>query len=125
MQERDLRRLTRIIKPDRRATVPQIPADFNAGPPTSATVRTIQRNIIDMGFPSRRPTRVPLLIARHKALRLAWARQLRHRTADDWKHVAWSDESRFQSNLAVVYVRVWRQPLESIEYMSVGDCSNW
>ncbi|XP_071041843.1 uncharacterized protein [Parasteatoda tepidariorum] len=51
MQERDQRRLTRIIKRDRRATLPQIAADFNAGPSTSVSVRTIQRNIIDMGFP--------------------------------------------------------------------------
>ncbi|GFY09553.1 HTH_Tnp_Tc3_2 domain-containing protein [Trichonephila clavipes] len=68
----------RIAKRDRRATLPQIAADFNAGSSTSVTVRTIQRSIIDMGFRSQRPTRVPLLIARHKALRLAWARQHRH-----------------------------------------------
>ncbi|GFT10046.1 HTH_Tnp_Tc3_2 domain-containing protein [Trichonephila clavipes] len=74
MQERDQRRLTRIIKRDRRATLPQIAAYFNAGPSTSVTVRTTQRNIIDMGFRSQRPTSVPLLTARHKALRLTWAR---------------------------------------------------
>ncbi|GBN41510.1 hypothetical protein AVEN_178950-1 [Araneus ventricosus] len=65
MQERDQRRLTRIIKRDRRATLPQIAADFNAGASTSVSVRTIQRNIIDMSFRSRRPTRVPLMIARY------------------------------------------------------------
>ncbi|GFV55400.1 HTH_Tnp_Tc3_2 domain-containing protein [Trichonephila clavipes] len=32
MQERDQRRLTRIIKQDRRATLPQIVADFNTEP---------------------------------------------------------------------------------------------
>ncbi|GFS50304.1 HTH_Tnp_Tc3_2 domain-containing protein [Trichonephila clavipes] len=95
MQERDQRRLTRTIKRDRRATLPKIAADFNAGPSTSVTVWTIQRNIIDMGFRSRMPTRVPLLTARHKALRLAWAHQHRHWTVDDWKHVAWSDEYHF------------------------------
>ncbi|GFU84421.1 HTH_Tnp_Tc3_2 domain-containing protein [Trichonephila clavipes] len=61
IQERDLRRLTRIIKCNRHATLPQIAADFTAGPSTSVTVRTIQRNIIDKDFRSRRPTRVPLL----------------------------------------------------------------
>ncbi|GFU72060.1 HTH_Tnp_Tc3_2 domain-containing protein [Trichonephila clavipes] len=35
MEERDQRRLTRIIKRDRCVTLPQIAADFNAGPPTS------------------------------------------------------------------------------------------
>ncbi|GBM80066.1 hypothetical protein AVEN_227806-1 [Araneus ventricosus] len=38
MQERDQWRLTKIIKRDRRATLPQIAADFNAEPSTSANV---------------------------------------------------------------------------------------
>ncbi|GBM80778.1 hypothetical protein AVEN_173500-1 [Araneus ventricosus] len=65
MQEREQRRLTRIIKRNKRATLTQIAADFNAGPSTSVRVRTIQRNIISMGFRSRRPTRVPLMTARY------------------------------------------------------------
>ncbi|GBN83383.1 hypothetical protein AVEN_262083-1 [Araneus ventricosus] len=65
MQERNQRRLTRIIKRGRRATLPQIVADFNAGPSTSDRVRTIQRNVTDMGFRRRRPSRVPLMTARY------------------------------------------------------------
>ncbi|GFX23587.1 transposable element Tcb2 transposase [Trichonephila clavipes] len=103
----------KIIKRDRRATLPQLSEDFNARPSTSVTVQTIQRNIIDMGFRSRKPSRVPLLTARYKALRLTWARQ--HWSVDDWKHVAWSDESRFQLNLADGRVRVRRQPHESTD----------
>ncbi|GFW11768.1 HTH_Tnp_Tc3_2 domain-containing protein [Trichonephila clavipes] len=38
MQERDQRRLTRIIKRDRRAILPQTAADFNAGPSISVTM---------------------------------------------------------------------------------------
>ncbi|GFV37625.1 HTH_Tnp_Tc3_2 domain-containing protein [Trichonephila clavipes] len=38
MEERDQRRLTRIIKHGRLATLPQNAADFNAGPSTSVTV---------------------------------------------------------------------------------------
>ncbi|GFU95101.1 HTH_Tnp_Tc3_2 domain-containing protein [Trichonephila clavipes] len=74
MQERDQRRLTRIIKRDRRETLPQIAADFKARPSTSVTGRTIQRHIIDMGFQSRRSTSVLLLTARQKALRIVLAR---------------------------------------------------
>ncbi|GFW86850.1 HTH_Tnp_Tc3_2 domain-containing protein [Trichonephila clavipes] len=70
MQERDRCQLVRTIKRDRRASHPQIAADFNAGPSTSVTMRTIQRNIIDMGFRGRRHARVPLLTPQHKALRL-------------------------------------------------------
>ncbi|GBM23921.1 hypothetical protein AVEN_52124-1 [Araneus ventricosus] len=67
---------------DRRATLPQTAMDFNAGASTSVSVRTVQWTIIDMGFRSRRPTHVPLLTARHKALCLVWARQHCHWTAD-------------------------------------------
>ncbi|GFW11161.1 HTH_Tnp_Tc3_2 domain-containing protein [Trichonephila clavipes] len=52
MQEQGQRRLTRITKHARHATLSQIAADLNALPSISVTVRTIQRNIIDMGFQS-------------------------------------------------------------------------
>ncbi|GFU73463.1 HTH_Tnp_Tc3_2 domain-containing protein [Trichonephila clavipes] len=124
MQERDQRRLTRIIKRDRRAALPQIAVDFNAGPSTSVYLRTIQRNIIDMGFQSRRSTHVPLLTARHKTLRLACTSQHRHWTVDDWKHFAWSDESRYQLNRAEGHVRVcWQDqgPLICLDTTLTGD----
>ncbi|GFS47121.1 HTH_Tnp_Tc3_2 domain-containing protein [Trichonephila clavipes] len=95
-----------IIKRDRRATLPQIAADFNAVSSASVTVRTIQRNIIDMGFWSRRLTCVPLLTARPKILSSVWACQHWHWTVDVWKHVAWSDESRFQLNRADGHVQI-------------------
>ncbi|GBN11447.1 hypothetical protein AVEN_222260-1 [Araneus ventricosus] len=68
-----------------------------------------------MGFRSRRTTIVPLLIEGHKALCIARARQHCHWTVDDWKHVAWSDESRFQLYRADGRVRVWRKPHESMD----------
>ncbi|GBM41833.1 Transposable element Tc1 transposase [Araneus ventricosus] len=51
-----------------------------------------------MGLCSRRPTRVPLLTTRHRQLRLQWAREHRDWTMDEWKRVAWFDESRFLSH---------------------------
>ncbi|GFX70124.1 uncharacterized protein TNCV_4615621 [Trichonephila clavipes] len=41
--------------------------------------------------------------------------QHQHWTIDDWKHVAWSNESRFQLNRADGRARVWRQPHESLD----------
>ncbi|GFS92009.1 HTH_Tnp_Tc3_2 domain-containing protein [Trichonephila clavipes] len=88
-------------------------ADFNAGPSTSVTVQPF--NEIVMGFRSKMLTCVSLLTARHKVLRLAWARQHRHWTVDDWKHVSWSDESRFQLNREDERVQVRIQPQESMD----------
>ncbi|GBM27740.1 hypothetical protein AVEN_25358-1 [Araneus ventricosus] len=109
MQERDQRRLMRIIKRDRRATLPQIAADFSAGPSTSVSVRTVQRTVINIGSQSRRPTCLPLLTTLHKALLLSWARQHYNWTVDVWKHVTWSDEFHFQLYRTDARVRVWRQ----------------
>ncbi|GBN76464.1 hypothetical protein AVEN_751-1 [Araneus ventricosus] len=108
----------------RRTILPQTAADFNDGVSTSVSVCTAQRAIINMGSQSRRPTRVPLLTALHKALLLSWARQHYHWTVDDWKHVTWSDESRFQ---------LYRTDARSMETtslihrpcLSTGDCSIW
>ncbi|GFV58963.1 transposable element Tcb2 transposase [Trichonephila clavipes] len=61
------------------------------------------------------PTRVSLLTARHTALLLTLARQHRHWTVHDQKHVAWYDESRFQLNRADGRVQVWRQPHKSMK----------
>ncbi|GBN59851.1 hypothetical protein AVEN_111685-1 [Araneus ventricosus] len=66
-----------------------------------------------MGCQSRRPTRVPLLTALHKALLLSWARQHYHWTVDDWKHVTWSDESRFQLYRRDARVRVLKHSVRS------------
>ncbi|GFV44928.1 uncharacterized protein TNCV_1716761 [Trichonephila clavipes] len=55
MQERDQRRLTRIIKRDRRATVPQIAADFNAGPSTSSTCEPFNETSSMWAFGSKGP----------------------------------------------------------------------
>ncbi|GFV68805.1 transposable element Tcb2 transposase [Trichonephila clavipes] len=55
------------------------------------------------------------MTVRHKALRLAWAHQQGYWTVDDWKHIAWTDESRLQLNRADGRVRVWRQPDEPME----------
>ncbi|GBL78234.1 Transposable element Tcb2 transposase [Araneus ventricosus] len=74
-----------------------------------------QQVIIDIGFRGRRTTIVPLLTARHKALCIARARQHSHWAVNNWKHVAWSDESRFQLYRADGRVRVWRKPHESMD----------
>ncbi|GBO20916.1 hypothetical protein AVEN_206881-1 [Araneus ventricosus] len=77
-------------------------------------MRTVQRTVINMGSQSRKPTRVPLLTARHKALLLSWARQHYHWTVYDWKHVAWSDESRFQLYRTDARVRPPKSPETNI-----------
>ncbi|GBN67749.1 hypothetical protein AVEN_44669-1 [Araneus ventricosus] len=63
-----------------------------------------------MGLCSSRPTLVSLLTKRHDQLRLQWAREHRDWAMDEWKRVAWSDESRFLIHHVDGRVRVRRLP---------------
>jgi len=44
---------------------------------------------------SRRPHQVPLICTTNMKKRLLFARAHQNWTVEDWKNVAWSDESRF------------------------------
>ncbi len=57
--------------------------------------RTTHWTLKQMGYSSRRPHRVPLLSAKNRKLRIQFAQAHRNWTVEDWKNVAWSDESRF------------------------------
>ncbi|GFX75096.1 HTH_Tnp_Tc3_2 domain-containing protein [Trichonephila clavipes] len=58
--------------------------------------RNVQRSLHYMSFGSHRPTRVPVLNARYRTAHLAWARKHRAWSVEDWKLLAWSDESQFR-----------------------------
>ncbi|GBM98748.1 hypothetical protein AVEN_108076-1 [Araneus ventricosus] len=88
IKEKGRRRLSRLVKQNRRQTVTQPTAQYNAGPSASVSEHIVQRTLFDMGLCSRRPIRVPLFIKRHRQLRLQWAREHRDWTMDEWKRVA-------------------------------------
>lgn len=58
--------------------MPQNVSDFNLGAPTSVSIRTVRRTVIHMCVRNRWPSHVLWLTARHKAIRLAWARGVYH-----------------------------------------------
>ncbi|GBO24790.1 hypothetical protein AVEN_35889-1 [Araneus ventricosus] len=114
IKEKGRRRLSRLVKQNRRQTVAQLTAQYNAGPRASVSEHTVQRTLLDMGLCSRRQTRVPLLTKRHRQLRLQWAREHRDCTMDEWKRDAWSDESRLLIHHVDGRVRVRRLPGEQL-----------
>ncbi len=57
--------------------------------------RTTRRTLKQMGYSSRRPHRVPLLSAKNRKQRLQFAQAHQNWTIEDWKNIAWSDESQF------------------------------
>ena len=58
---------------------------------------------------------MPLLSAKNRKLRLQFTQTHQHWAIEDWKQVAWSDESRFLLRHSDGRVRIWRQQHESMD----------
>ncbi|KAG1049514.1 hypothetical protein G6F43_008164 [Rhizopus delemar] len=59
------------------------------------SIETLRSYAGQLDFESYRAARKPTLTARHHKSRLQWAKEHFNRTEDQWRNVAWSDESRF------------------------------
>ena len=58
------------------------------------TPQTTRNRLKSVRLFARRPARKPLMVLRHRRLRLAFAKTYKHWTIDDWKKVLWSDETK-------------------------------
>ncbi len=97
---RGQRRMVRLVRDYRKATVTQITTWCNQGMQKTISEHTTCRTLKQMGYSSRRPNRVLLLSAKHRKRRLQF-------TQDNWKNIAWSDESRFLLRHSDSRVRIW------------------
>ncbi len=84
----------RLVRDDRKATVTQITTRYNQGMQNTISKRPTHQTLKQMGYSSRRPHRVPLLSAKNRKRRLQFTQAHQNWTIEDWKNVAWSDESR-------------------------------
>ena len=73
---------------------------------------TVHRTLLHMGLRSRRPVRMPMMTPVHVQKHLQWTREHRNWTLEQWRKVAWSDESRFLLDHVDGRVRVRRLPGE-------------
>ncbi len=112
---RGQRRMGRLVRDDRKATVTQITTRYNQGMQNNISERTTCRTLKQMSYSSRRPHRVPLLSAKNRKQRLKLAQAHQNWTIEDWKNVAWSDESRFLLRHSDGRVRIWRKEHESMD----------
>ncbi|MBN3278646.1 TCB1 transposase, partial [Polyodon spathula] len=109
---RGQRRLTRIVQSNRQATVSQLTVQYSIGAKRPIKECTTRRTLTRMGYGSRRLNRVPVLSTKHKKLWLQWAKERKQWTLEDWKNIAWSDESWFLLFHADGRTRVCRKPHE-------------
>ncbi len=79
---RGQRRMDRLVRDDRKATVTQTTTRYNQGMQNTISEHTTRRTLKQMNYSSRRPHRVPLLSDKN--------RKQAHQncTIEDWKNVA-------------------------------------
>ncbi len=105
----------RLVRYVRKATVTQITTRYNQGMQNTISERTTRRNLKQMGYNSRRPHRLPLLSAKNRKWRLQFAHTHQNWTIEDWKNVAWSDESRFLLRHSDGRVGIWQKEHETMD----------
>ncbi len=107
---RGQRRMGRLVRDDRKATVTQITTRYNQGMQNTISERTTHRTLKQMVYSCRKPHRVPLLSAKNRKRRLQFTQ-----ARQNWKNVAWSDESWFQLRHSNGRVRIWCKEHESTD----------
>ncbi len=88
--------------------VTQITTRYNQGMQNTISEHTTHRTLKQMGSSSRRPHLVPLLSAKNRTRRIQFTQDHQNWTIEDWKNVAWSDESRFLLRHSDGRVRIWK-----------------
>ena len=103
--ERELKRLTRG---ENRLSVAQITRDLNVGLTEPVSRETVRRYLKRLGYEYAVKIKKPFLTKKHWAARVQWCHQHLHLTEEDWRKVAFSDESTFYVLKRKNHVKVWR-----------------
>ncbi len=116
---RGQRRMGRLVRDDKKATVTQKTTRYNQGMQNTISERTTCRTLKQLGYISRRPHRVLLLSAKNSKRRLQFTQAHKNWPIEDWKNVASSDESRFLQQHSDGRIRIWCKEHESMESSSL------
>ncbi len=116
---RGQRRMGRLVRDDRKATVTQITTHYNQGMQNTISECTTRQTLKQIGNSSRRPHRVPLLSAKNRKWRLQFAQAHQNWTIEDWINVALSDESRFLLQHSEKNMKAWIHPALSQRFRLV------
>ncbi len=85
VEVRGQKRMGRLVRDDRNATVTQITTFYNQGMQNTISEQTTHRTLKQMVYSSRRPHRVPLLSAKNRKWRQQFTQAHQNLTIEDWK----------------------------------------
>ncbi len=116
---RGQRRMDRLVRDDRKTTVTQITTRYSQGMQNTISEHTTRQTLKQMGYSSRRPHR--LLSAKNRTRRLQFTQTQQNWTIEDWKNVAWSDESRSLLRHSDGRVRISRRNIKAWIHPAVSQ----
>jgi len=90
--------LKRLCLTDRKASSTDLKTQWETQTGVRVSSRTVRRRLFKDGLVSRKPLKKPLLTARMRKARLAWAKEHVNKSQRFWHQVLFSDESKFNLN---------------------------
>lgn len=121
---RDERVIMRKLKKDSFVTARQVQTEFNAWScDKTVCEKTVRRLFKKKGQHGRSAAKKILLNAKTRIARLAWCRQKKHLSLDDWSSFVFSDECRFKLR-SDGRVWVWREKGQRYSPKKIVSLSN-
>jgi transposase len=115
-------RLLRIsAKRKRFCTARELKNDLQLATGTTVSTDTIRRRLSQAELKPYRPATGPVLTAAHRRARLQFAHRHAEWQIDDWRHVLFTDESRFCLSTNDRRRRVWRRPGEGFVQCAIQE----
>ncbi|MBJ5103535.1 hypothetical protein JGF61_23265, partial [Salmonella enterica subsp. enterica serovar Agona] len=97
----------------RKTTATKVTAGLNAHLQNPVSNRTVRRELHKQHIHGRATIAKPLVSLMNMKRRLQWCQEHKTWTAEQWKHVLFSDESMFTLFPTTGCVYVWRTPAEA------------
>ena len=119
LNSRDRRQVQRLASQNRRRSAAGIAVEIADMGGQSVSAQTIRRTLNEVGLHGCCPRRKPLLKLAHKKARKQFAQDMQSKTMDYWKHILWSDETKFNLFGSDGVQHVWRRPGEEYQHNCV------
>ncbi|GBN98117.1 Transposable element Tcb2 transposase [Araneus ventricosus] len=104
------RYLSIIARRNMSATAFQLSHDLYAATGTRVSRVTVSKTLLETRLFARRPAVCVPLTSTHRRVRLAWCREHRDWSVDQWATVLFTDEFRFSLNTDSRRTFIWRKP---------------
>ena len=107
--------IQRKMKLDRRKPAPTVKAEIEKELGVIVHANTIRNRLHEIGLYGRVARKKPYVNKINRGKRIAYAKMMMEKPYDYWKHVLWSDESKFYLFESDGKIMVWRSTMEEYD----------